>query len=272
MSGEVFTAVDVSKWGDVRRQVAEIRGVDQDQVKLLLDNEVMACDEEFIMMDIQKSITAVVQQFQPEIGAIPPRGAGFYCAKHKHVFEFDPCKSLMLEGPLLLWPRKPLLVHDDEWIAVCTCRVYQEVVQLTEAMTSCTEESCPRMCAGQRVLYKWQDSPSSEPRHVSAVCYRDMSLEFAQERLFSEDLIPHTGSPLPESFITAIRAVMKKIFRIYAHILLHHLQEFQIREDNSLPDIIVCFQRFLHLVQTFSLLSRDEMTPLSSFIDRLNLV
>lgn len=93
----------------------------------------------------------------------------------------------------------------------------------------CTSEHCPAMSAGKRFEYHWQDTSTVEyrrPVRLSAPEYVDCLFAWAQRQLDDPTIFPSAvGAPFPPKFEATVKALLRRLFRVYAHIYLSHFQQ-----------------------------------------------
>ena len=73
----------------------------------------------------------------------------------------------------------------------------------------------------------------------------------------------------PEDFVPVMRTVFKKLFRVYAHVYHHHLNEFIKR--NAEVHLNTSFKYFGLFVREFGLISKKEEAPLRKLLQEWNL-
>jgi MOB kinase activator 1 len=168
----------------------------------------------------------------------------------------------------------------------------------------CTEESCPIMSAGPKYEYHWADGHTvKKPIKCSAPKYIDYLMTWVQDQLDDETLFPSkignydspprsrpdvhvsvSGVPFPKNFLSIAKTILKRLFRVYAHIYHQHFsQVVQLGEEAHLN---TSFKHFIFFVQVtdappsirhdligslqeFSLIERREQAPLQELIDKL---
>lgn len=98
----------------------------------------------------------------------------------------------------------------------------------------------------------------------------------------------HSGVPFPRNFLSIAKTILKRLFRVYAHIYHQHFPEVvQLGEEAHLNtsfkhfiyfvqvtlwNIHLKFKIFYHFdcyFQEFSLIDRRELAPLQELIDKL---
>lgn len=73
--------------------------------------------------------------------------------------------------------------------------------------------------------------------------------------------------PFPKNFLAMAKTILKRLFRVYAHIYHQHFPEVvQLGEEAHLN---TSFKHFIFFVQEFSLIERRELAPLQELIDKL---
>ena len=70
----------------------------------------------------------------------------------------------------------------------------------------------------------------------------------------------------PEDYMSIMRIVFKKLFRVYAHVYHHHLDEF-IKQKAEIH-LNTSFKYFGMFVREFDLISRKEEAPLHRLLEK----
>jgi MOB kinase activator 1 len=75
------------------------------------------------------------------------------------------------------------------------------------------------------------------------------------------------GVPFPKNFFVIAKTILKRLFRVYAHIYHQHFQQVvQLGEEAHLN---TSFKHFIFFVQEFMLIDKKELAPLQELIERL---
>lgn len=158
----------------------------------------------------------------------------------------------------------------NEWVAVNTVDFFNQINMLYGTITEfCTEESCPLMSAGPKYEYHWADGQTvKKPIKCSAPKYIDYLMTWVQDQLDDETLFPSKiGVPFPKNFLSIAKTILKRLFRVYAHIYHQHFSEVvQLGEEAHLN---TSFKHFIFFVQEFSLIDKRELAPLQELIEKL---
>ncbi|CAE1326470.1 MOB kinase activator 1B isoform X1 [Argonauta hians] len=158
----------------------------------------------------------------------------------------------------------------NEWVAVNTVDFFNQINMLYGTITEfCTEESCAVMSAGPKYEYHWADGQTvKKPIKCSAPKYIDYLMTWVQDQLDDETLFPSKiGVPFPKNFLSIAKTILKRLFRVYAHIYHQHFREVvQLSEEAHLN---TSFKHFIFFVQEFNLIDRRELAPLQELIDKL---
>uniref|UniRef100_A0A8D2CU31 MOB kinase activator 1B n=1 Tax=Sciurus vulgaris TaxID=55149 RepID=A0A8D2CU31_SCIVU len=139
----------------------------------------------------------------------------------------------------------------NEWVAVNTVDFFNQINMLYGTITNfCTEESCPVM---------------SKPIKCSAPKYIDYLMTWVQDQLDDETLFPSKiGVPFPKNFMSVAKTILKRLFRVYAHIYHQHFDPvIQLQEEAHLN---TSFKHFIFFVQEFNLIDRRELSPKDMFL------
>lgn len=158
----------------------------------------------------------------------------------------------------------------NEWIAVNTVDFFNQINMLYGTITEfCTETSCSVMSAGPRYEYHWADGTNiKKPIKCSAPKYIDYLMTWVQDQLDDETLFPSKiGVPFPKNFMSVAKTILKRLFRVYAHIYHQHFDSvMQLQEEAHLN---TSFKHFIFFVQEFNLIDRRELAPLHDLIEKL---
>ncbi|XP_075379833.1 MOB kinase activator 1A isoform X1 [Mycteria americana] len=158
----------------------------------------------------------------------------------------------------------------NEWIAVNTVDFFNQINMLYGTITEfCTEASCPVMSAGPRYEYHWADGTNiKKPIKCSAPKYIDYLMTWVQDQLDDETLFPSKiGVPFPKNFMSVAKTILKRLFRVYAHIYHQHFDSvMRLQEEAHLN---TSFKHFIFFVQEFNLIDRRELAPLQELIEKL---
>ena len=115
----------------------------------------------------------------------------------------------------------------DEWIAVNTVDFFNQINMLYGTITEfCTEDGCPIMSAGPKYEYHWADGQTvKKPIKCSAPKYIDYLMTWVQDQLDDEALFPSKiGVKFPPNFQNIVKTILKRLFRVYAHIYHQHFK------------------------------------------------
>ncbi|XP_021794240.1 MOB kinase activator 1B isoform X1 [Papio anubis] len=138
----------------------------------------------------------------------------------------------------------------NEWVAVNTVDFFNQINMLYGTITDfCTEESCPVMSAGPKYEYHWADGTNiKKPIKCSAPKYIDYLMTWVQDQLDDETLFPSKiGVPFPKNFMSVAKTILKRLFRVYAHIYHQHFDPvIQLQEEAHLN---TSFKHFIFFVQ-----------------------
>jgi len=146
----------------------------------------------------------------------------------------------------------------NEWIAMNCIELYN-TVNLVYSFVSveCTNENCPIMSAGSKVQYWWADGQSiKKPLKVTAPEYVNYLTSWINTQLDDESIFPTNGD-FPKDFVNYVKQILRKMFRVYAHIYHSHWKK--IAEVEAKAHFILCFKHFYYFVREFDLVEDKEM-------------
>lgn len=166
--------------------------------------------------------------------------------------------------------RLPVGVDFNEWVAVNTVDFFNQVSMIYGTVAKlCTESSCAVMSAGPKYEYRWADGRTfKRPIRCSAPEYIDCLIKWAQNHLDDEALFPsRVGIPFPSNFLPVVKTILRRLFRVYAHIYHQHFYEVvRMKEEAHLN---TSFKHFILFVLEFGLVEQDELAPLWELIGKL---
>lgn len=158
----------------------------------------------------------------------------------------------------------------NEWVAVNIVDFFNQINMLYGTITEfCTEDNCPVMSAGPKYEYHWADGQTvKKPIKCSAPKYIDYLMTWVQDQLDDEQLFPSKiGVPFPKTFMSEAKKIMRRLFRVYAHIYHQHFSEVvSLGEEAHLN---TSFKHFIFFVQEFELIDKKELVPLQELIFKL---
>ncbi|KAL5209912.1 hypothetical protein ABZP36_005535 [Zizania latifolia] len=142
--------------------------------------------------------------------------------------------------------RLPIGEDLNEWLAVNTVDFYNQVSVLYGTLIEfCTPANCPIMSAGSKYEYRWADGVNvKKPIEVSAPKYVEYLMDWVEIQLDDEAIFPQKiGAPFPPNFLEVIRTILKRLFRVYAHIYHSHFHMVvKLKEEAHLS---TCFKHFV---------------------------
>lgn len=166
----------------------------------------------------------------------------------------------------------------EDWIRVHLIDLFNDLKVLYGSIADhiCTNESCPEMSAGPCYTYLWADGETVvTPEQVSAPQYvgylinwitKQMQnpLVFPEAELQEERHLTMPGGGDNSQFIRCAKIMLKRMFRVYAHIYHSHLDHFiSLRTESQLN---LRFKRFIHFVLEFHLVDKKELYALRRLI------
>ncbi|KIH65519.1 Mob1/phocein family protein [Ancylostoma duodenale] len=102
----------------------------------------------------------------------------------------------------------------------------------------------------------------------SAPVYIDYVMTWVQDQLDDECVFPsQVGRSFPRNFIEVCEGIMRRLFRVYAHVYASHATRFS--ELNATPHLNTSFKQFILFARQFQLIPTRELEPLRGKIDEL---
>ena len=188
--------------------------------------------------------------------------------KRMKIFQYD--MTTLGAGDLQQAVLTPKGEDFNEWLAANTVDFFQEISLLYGIITEyCTKDSCPVMCAGPCYEYLWMDGVKyKKPHKCSAPEYIDILLSYVEEKINDERIFPTEKSKkFPKQFKDIVKTMLKRLFRIYGHMYLHHVEKFV--QLGAMAHLNTCFKYFMYFVKQHKLILEIELVPLNHIINEL---
>lgn len=119
----------------------------------------------------------------------------------------------------------------NEWVAFNTVDFVNQITMLVGTLADyCREDTCPVMSAGAKYEYHWADGNHVKiPIKCSAPKYIDYLMTWIQDQVDDESLFPSKiGAPFPRNFLSIAKLILKRLFRVYAHVYHQHFKEVKL--------------------------------------------
>eukprot|EP00929_Paragymnodinium_shiwhaense_P002884 TRINITY_DN10319_c0_g1_i3.p1 TRINITY_DN10319_c0_g1~~TRINITY_DN10319_c0_g1_i3.p1 ORF type:complete len:211 (-),score=56.23 TRINITY_DN10319_c0_g1_i3:142-774(-) len=187
---------------------------------------------------------------------------------NSHIYKLHEQANASL-GNAEIWDaiKLPINVDEDHWIAAQTLGIFDEYVHIIlvfEDVCDAASDTCCVMNAGT-VRYRWADE-KIKAKDVTSVEYMHHLAKYGTKLLKSRELIPADGGPMPRDFRPSVQQVLKRIFRVYAHIYTCHFDTVQEVELEAHLNCV--FKRWLFFVREFDLVSLQDMQPMATLVNR----
>jgi len=132
----------------------------------------------------------------------------------------------------------------------------------------CTDDSCPDMTAGAKYQYYWADGKSQEAVSVSARQYMTYMFDWIEAQISDPAIFPvDDEGQYPADFEDRVKAIFKRLFRMYAHVYYKHFEAVKAMGAES--HLNSSFQHFAYFVLEYSLVPDNELRPLRKLIGKL---
>lgn len=167
---------------------------------------------------------------------------------------------------------------------------YNQINLLYGSITEfCSPTTCPEMKATDEFEYLWQDSGKfKRPTKMPAPEYIEHLMAWVQDYINNESVFPSrigtslqpsnpysllftdgpTGVHFPKNFQTTVRQLVKRLFRVYAHIYCHHYPVIVALGLD--PHMNTSFKHYVLFIKEFDLESgKDFYGPLSDMVETI---
>jgi len=160
--------------------------------------------------------------------------------------------------------------NENAWIAFNVVELYNTMNLVVSLITdNCTKVSCPTMSAGEGVTYLWADGKKIvKPVECSASEYIAYLQQWISETFEDTSVFPENDEQeYPKKFKSTVKKILERMFRVYAHVYHHHLEE--IKKESAESHLFTCFKHFYYFVNHFKLVAVKDMVPLQSLIEKI---
>lgn len=159
----------------------------------------------------------------------------------------------------------------DEWLAVNVVDFFNQINLLYGSITEfCSPTTCPEMKATDEFEYLWQDQGKyKRPTKMPAPEYIEHLMTWVQSNIDNEQVFPsRIGLHFPKNFQATIRQLVKRLFRVYAHIYCHHYPVIVALGLD--PHMNTSFKHYVLFIKEFDLESgKDFYGPLSDMVETI---
>ncbi|KAI5786770.1 Mob1/phocein [Pyronema domesticum] len=159
----------------------------------------------------------------------------------------------------------------DEWLAVNVVDFFNQINLLYGSITEfCSPTTCPEMKATDEFEYLWQDNNKyKRPTKMPAPEYIEHLMAWVQGYIDNEQVFPsRIGVHFPKNFQSTVRQLVKRLFRVYAHIYCHHYPVIVALGLD--PHMNTSFKHYVLFIKEFNLESgKDFYGPLSDMVETI---
>mmetsp|Transcript_11491 Transcript_11491/g.11874 ORF Transcript_11491/g.11874 Transcript_11491/m.11874 type:complete len:221 (-) Transcript_11491:89-751(-) len=158
----------------------------------------------------------------------------------------------------------------NEWLASNTVDFFNEV-SLIWGIT--TETQMPTYAAGEGFPlgfeYLWADGIKIKtPIRCSSTEYVDYVMTWIEEQINNEQIFPTSSdNPFPRNYITIIRQIYTRLFRIFAIIYTQHFSRLE--ELGAVAHLNTSFKHFCYFIWEFQLVDERELGALQDIVNAL---
>ncbi|KAG2300028.1 hypothetical protein Bca52824_036500 [Brassica carinata] len=158
----------------------------------------------------------------------------------------------------------------NEWLAIHTIDFYNIANVLYATLKEfCTTTTCPIMNAGSLYEYRWADGIAiKKPISVSAPEYVEYLMNWIVTQIDNETIFPKKpGTTFPPNFKDSVKVILKRLFRVYAHIYHCHFQNVVNLEEEA--HLNTCFKHLVLFISEYQLIDEAGMEPLKELVGKI---
>jgi len=162
----------------------------------------------------------------------------------------------------------PAGVDSNEWLATHTLSFFNHLNLLYSSLSEyCTPSVCSTVSTGAPMSFTWIDEKGKKMR-LSAPQYIELVIVHVQKYVTDENVFP---TKYDMTFPNNFQTVVKKIFRLLFHVLVHIFQSHYVHcvELNEILLLNTLFIHFMYFQTEHGLLEAKEVTPLQDLVESL---
>lgn len=112
----------------------------------------------------------------------------------------------------------------------------------------------------------WANEATGKADALDAPTYVEKLFEWVASQIDDEAVFPTDGS-FGKKFMPAVKKILSRMFRVYAHIYYNHLEH--ITKAGAKEHLDKCFKHFYYFIDEFKLVGEKELSPLEPLINQL---
>jgi len=154
-----------------------------------------------------------------------------------------------------------------EWVAIQIVDLAESSVLIwSMAENFCTAKSCPKMTAGNSTTYLWSDG-KIKPVDVPAKTYIENTFLWIDKQLNDRNIFPiDENENFPKNFVKVVSVIIKKMFRMYAHIYYSHFSD--LKSSGLEANLNTFFKHLVFFISEYKLVKPKDLMPLRSLLER----
>eukprot|EP01083_Nonionella_stella_P196706 723545_1 len=161
----------------------------------------------------------------------------------------------------------------NDWFAENTLHFFEMSMMMHEILEEsdlCTATTCPHMSAGKNIQYHWADGKDiKEPIDVSGPQYIEYMFCWVDDLTSDPKIFPEEGKRYPFRFRSTISNILKRLFRVYAHIYHNHIIDVKALAVEA--HLNSSFKHMCKFILHFDLVPMKEMDALKRVITKLEI-
>ncbi|CAH6723612.1 CBK1 kinase activator protein Mob2p [[Candida] jaroonii] len=175
-------------------------------------------------------------------------------------------KTSLVKGSFKTIVQLPKYVDYGEWIALNVFEIFNNLNQFYGVFVDyITPENYPSMNAGPNTNYLWVDS-NGQTVNLPACQYIEYVLTWISNKLNDQSVFPtKSGGAFPPNFMKDCKNISRQMFRIFAHMYHNHFDKIVHLSLEAHWNSF--FSHFISFIKEFSLVDRNELTPLLPLIE-----
>jgi len=178
-------------------------------------------------------------------------------------------KATLGSGNLSSAVKVPIDEDKMEWLAANTVDFFNEVSLLYGLVLDDADRyKKPGEGFPPGFEYRWASAKGKKPQRCSSPEYVEFVMVWVEDQVNNESIFPvQESQPFPDEFFNYVKAIFKRLFRVFAIVYHRHFQVIEAVE--AAKHLNTCFKHFMFFCFEFGLLPPNETKALSGPVKNL---
>ena len=164
----------------------------------------------------------------------------------------------------------PMGVDINEWLATNTLSFFTHISLIYDSLNEyCTPSSCTNVSSGAPMNFTWVDDRGKKVR-LSAPRYIELVIVQIEKYVTDETIFPTKyGMTFPANFLSVVRKIFRMLFHILVHMYQSHYEHIQELEHLSILNTVFIHFMYFHIEHDLLESKEIQNCPLEDLIKSL---